>query len=158
MSKTSKRKIEEFNKITNGFIIQKYKTLSNGTTICAGQEFIAGDVAYETLDGVGLYDGEIIGDGPLHDDIETFNTDKEVYCPFETVQPKEVIEDGNKEVTILHHTISYFLRETDLPITFIEEEHIEYMICQGFSEGDLYMTVSDSDCDEVFYGYWKIKK
>ncbi len=158
MSKTSKRIIEEFNKITNGFVIQKYKTLPDGTTICVGQEFITGEVSYETLDGTCLIDGEIIGEGPFHDDIETFDTDKEVYCPFKMVQPKEIEEDGNKTVKILHHTISYFLRETDLPITFIEEEQIEYMIGQGFSEGDLSMTVSNSDCDEVFYGYWKIKK
>ena len=37
-------KVEEFNKVTIGYVIQNYKTLDNGTHVCTGQEFIAGDV------------------------------------------------------------------------------------------------------------------
>jgi hypothetical protein len=62
-------------KITVGFVIQDYKKLPNGTLVCTGQEFIAGDqVDYENEMG------------------ETVEVDtlKEVYCPFEMMQPKHV--------------------------------------------------------------------
>lgn len=66
-----------FNKITNGFVIQNYKTLSNGTHVCTGQEFIAGDVSYRSTE---------YGDGI---DVDP---QKEVYCPLEMMQSKEVPE------------------------------------------------------------------
>jgi hypothetical protein len=63
----------------------------------------------------------------------------------------------NKTITILFHTISYYLRETNLDIDDSEKEQIEYMICQGFSEGSL--TMSDpANPDIEYHGYWKIKK
>ena len=67
--------MNEFNKITVGFVIQNYTTLPNGTTVCTEQEFIAGDqVDYETTGGA-----------PIEVD-----TDKEVYCPMDMVQPKQI--------------------------------------------------------------------
>lgn len=66
-------------KITVGFVIQDYKKLSNGTLVCTGQEFIAGDqVDYEDNRG------EHIDITDLH--VET----KEVYCPFDMMQPKHI--------------------------------------------------------------------
>jgi len=74
--------MEEFNKITTGFVIQKYKTLDNGTYVCIGQEFVASDqVDYETIDG----------------EHTTINPNNEVYCSFGMVQPKEVIDDVEKK-------------------------------------------------------------
>ena len=51
MSEKSKT-LTHFNKITTGYVIQNYATLKNGTTVCVGQEFIAGDqVDYEDIEG-----------------------------------------------------------------------------------------------------------
>jgi len=42
----------EFNKVTTGFVIQKYRKNSTGKFSCINQEFIAGDdVQFETLKG-----------------------------------------------------------------------------------------------------------
>ncbi len=66
-----------FNKITTGFVIQSYKTLPNGTHVCTDQEFIAGEVSYRSTE--------------YGDDIDVHTT-KEVYCPLEMTQPKDVPE------------------------------------------------------------------
>ena len=69
--------MNEFNKITTGYVIQRYKTLPNGALVCIGQEFIAGDqVDYETTGGEPI-------------EIDTM---KEVYYPFHMVQPKDTNE------------------------------------------------------------------
>lgn len=61
-------------KITTGCVVQTYMTLPNGTLVCTGQEFLAGDpVDYEI-------DGEPI----------TVDVSKEVYCPMEMKQPKQI--------------------------------------------------------------------
>ena len=67
-------------------------------------------------------------------------------------------EDENKTITILQHTISYFLRDTNLGIEIdgCSSEHIEYLIGQGFSEGDL--SVCDSSKNVTYHGWWKIVK
>jgi len=70
---------KEHLKITDGFTVQTYITLPNGTMVCKAQEFHAGDVNYE--DGEGR---EI-----------TVNTDKEVYCPMEMKQPKQIPDEDN---------------------------------------------------------------
>ena len=70
---------EHFNKITIGYVIQKYKRLETGVLVCIGQEFIASDeVTYET------------------DDCEAveIDKDKELYCPLEMVQPKPLPDDA----------------------------------------------------------------
>ena len=72
MSKT----LTHFNKITVGYVIQNYVTLKNGTTVCVGQEFVAGEVEYENDTGQGVY--------------EMIDISKEVYCPFEMLQPKHI--------------------------------------------------------------------
>jgi len=72
---------KEHNKITTGFVIQKFVTLPNGTMVCQAQEFVAGDpVDYEDMDG-----------NPIEVD-----TEKEVYCPFGMMRPKQ-IPDPTKE-------------------------------------------------------------
>jgi len=69
------------NKITTGFVIQKY-TILDGKYICVGQEFIAGDqVDYENLNGK-----------PVEID-----TTKENYQPFDMVL-KQVATGGLKFV------------------------------------------------------------
>jgi len=69
----------KFKKITTGFVIQEYITLSNDTSICQSQHFVAGDpVDYEDDNG-----------NPIEVD-----TEKEVYCPFEMQQPKQVGTNG----------------------------------------------------------------
>ena len=66
----------KFRKITIGYVIQDYETLPNGTHVCTEQEFIAGEVSYEN---------------PTYgDDIDTVDTDKEVYCNFNMEQPKHL--------------------------------------------------------------------
>ena len=60
-------------KVTVGYVVQDYIKLSNGTLVCNGQQFIAGDVTYE-IDG----------------DEVSLDTSKEVYCPFEMTQPKHI--------------------------------------------------------------------
>ncbi len=67
-----------YNKITVGWVTQKYVTL-NGKRICVGQEFFAGDqVDRETLDGETIF----------------IDTDKEQYQPFDMKQPKSVEISG----------------------------------------------------------------
>ena len=61
-------------KITNGFVIQTYITLPNGTLVCQEQEFIAGDVDYENEQGETI----------------SIDTSKEQYCHFIMVQPKPI--------------------------------------------------------------------
>jgi len=68
-------------KITVGFVIQDYKEFPNGVLVCTGQEFIAGDqVDYENVDGE-----------PVEVDVL-----KEVYCPFEMLQPKPIPDNNVK--------------------------------------------------------------
>jgi len=67
------------------------------------------------------------------------------------------VEDSNKHIKALCHDISYFFRETDLDIDCCGVEHIEYMIGQGYIEGDLTVTDPDNP-EEVYHGYWSIVK
>ena len=72
----------EFNKITVGFVVQKYKTMGNGSHVCIGQEFVAGDqVDYENLNGEPV----------------TVDTLKENYQPFDMAF-KQVATGGLKFV------------------------------------------------------------
>jgi predicted RNA-binding Zn-ribbon protein involved in translation (DUF1610 family) len=64
----------EHNKITTGYVLQVYATLPNGTQVCIGQTFHAGDSEYENFDGT-----------PIEVD-----TSKEVYCPMDMKQPKQI--------------------------------------------------------------------
>ena len=65
--------INTFNKVTTGFVIQSYATLPDGTHVCVGQEFLAGEVQYESTE---------YGDGL---DVDT---DNECYEPLDMIQPK----------------------------------------------------------------------
>lgn len=70
-----KMSFKEHNKITYGFVIQRFITLPDGTMICQDQEFKAGDpVEYENMDSEAI----------------EIDVDKEVYCPFEMKQPKQI--------------------------------------------------------------------
>ena len=71
-------------KITNGYVVQEYITLPNGTMVCQQQSFIAGEAEYSDMADQILVPG---------DDIDV---DKEVYCPFNMQQPKQ-IPDPDKE-------------------------------------------------------------
>ena len=74
----------EHNKITVGYVIQKFITLPNGTQVCQSQEFIAGDqVDYETLNGE-----------PIEVD-----TTKEAYCPFDMKQPESIPDEDSLKFT-----------------------------------------------------------
>ena len=65
-------KANEFNKITVGFVIQKYKRDDKGVARCVSQSFIAGDQCdYETENG------------------DTLDEQNEEYCPFEMIQPSD---------------------------------------------------------------------
>jgi len=68
--------MKKFNKVTTGFVIQEYITLDNGTLVCVGQTFHAGDADYENEMGENILD--------------QIDTTKEVYCPFDMVQPKKI--------------------------------------------------------------------
>ena len=49
-----------FNKVTYGFVVQKYLRHRNGVARCVSQEFIAGDeVDYETLDETVLRENDV---------------------------------------------------------------------------------------------------
>ena len=68
-------KTKEFNKITVGHVVQKYKKLKNGTFVCVGQDFVDGDVFFEDT-----YYGE---------DVEV-DESKVVDCPMLMEQPKHI--------------------------------------------------------------------
>ena len=70
------------NKITVGFVVQTFDT-DTGKYI--GQNFVAGDVSYESTDGqTPIEDGfmESVNFGP--------NAEKEPYLPFDMLQPSEI--------------------------------------------------------------------
>jgi len=65
---------KKFNKVIVGFVVQEYVTLDNGTHVCVGQTFEAGEVQYDNEDC----------------DVIDIDTDKEVYCPMDMIQPKPI--------------------------------------------------------------------
>jgi hypothetical protein len=65
---------EEHRKITMGYVTQIFVTLPDGTMICQNQNFTAGEVEYENLNSEAI----------------EVDVDKEVYCPFEMKQPKQI--------------------------------------------------------------------
>ena len=76
-----------------------------------------------------------------------------------TDEPVEVEEeeDYNYHITILHHDISYYLADnSEMELGDSESEHIEYMIGQGCSVGEL--NKSDKDGNDGIRGFWKIVK
>lgn len=61
--------------------------------------------------------------------------------------------DGNKEIEILLHNISYYYDNgQDMPEH--EQDHVKEMINQGYVEGEL----NDSNDTEDNYGWWRILK
>jgi hypothetical protein len=81
------------------------------------------------------------------------------------IKDRKAEEDTNLHIEILQHDISYYL-DDDTVIEYgdSESETIEYMIGQGFSEGELCRSYVGDDArrqddvnDEV-RGYWKIVK
>ena len=60
-------------------------------------------------------------------------------------------EDGNKNITLIQHNISYYFDDNS-EIDDYESEHIVYMIEQGYGEGEL-----NKGKDEI-RGWWKIVK
>lgn len=58
---------------------------------------------------------------------------------------------------ILQHRIEWFLRGENAPTTLDEtsEDHIEAMIKEGYNQGELCVSVPDSE--EEFRGWWSIE-
>ena len=56
-------------------------------------------------------------------------------------------------IEILKHTIDYWYRE-DQEMPDHEQEHVESMIMEGFSQGEL--IDHDRETEEVNTGWWKI--
>jgi len=77
--------------------------------------------------------------------------------PVEEIEEYEERLDGNKHIKILQHDISYWYRDTDLDMDDSEQEHIAYVINQGYREGELNMT-DPNNPDETFRGWWRITK
>lgn len=70
---------------------------------------------------------------------------------------EEEEEDTNREITILQHNISYYLDDDSMiELGDSESEHIEYMIGQGYCEGEL--NKSGKDGNDGIRGWWKIVK
>ena len=66
---------------------------------------------------------------------------------------------GNKSCIILHHTISYYFRDTDLLINDSGLEHIAYMIGQDCSEGELSeQSIDGGEIDVDYCGHWRIQE
>lgn len=73
--------MKKYRKITVGFVVQDYIVLPDGKAICQTQNFIAGDqVDYEDKNG----------------DPVDVNIEKEVYCPMDMAQPKQIATGGVK--------------------------------------------------------------
>jgi len=62
---------KQHNKITIGYVIQTYEE-KDGRLVCVEQEFVAGEVEYEAMDGESI-------------EVDTTNED---YQPFNMVQPE----------------------------------------------------------------------
>jgi len=67
--------VNTFKKITVGYVIQEYQTFGD-THVCLKQEFVAGEVQYESTQ--------------YGDQIDTVDTLKETYCPPDMKQPKQI--------------------------------------------------------------------
>tara|TARA_Y100000310_G_scaffold56232_1_gene51582 strand:+ start:24339 stop:24563 length:225 start_codon:yes stop_codon:yes gene_type:complete len=71
-------KVDWFNKVTVGFVIQTFKQNHNGKMVCVAQSFVAGDeVDYENIDGEPV----ALEDRPDYE-----------YEPFEMVKPEASVE------------------------------------------------------------------
>jgi len=84
--------------------------------------------------------------------------EKRIEYQIEEQRKKDALpEDTNNHIQILHHDISYYLDDdSELESGVGEAEHIEYMIGQGYSEGEL--NKSNDDGNDGIRGYWKIVK
>lgn len=71
---------------------------------------------------------------------------------------KEAEEDTNNHIEILFHDISYYFDDdSKIELGDSESEHIEYMIGQGYCEGELNKTDKDgNDGIRGIRGYWSI--
>lgn len=66
-------------------------------------------------------------------------------------------EDTNRLITALQHNISYWLDDDSIMESGdCEHEHIEYMIGQGCSEGEL--NKMGTDGNDGIRGYWSITR
>jgi len=66
--------MDKYQKITVGFVVQDYITLSDGSTACISQNFIAGDEVSREVDG----------------EVVEIDTTKEIYCPFQMEKPNHL--------------------------------------------------------------------
>ena len=102
------------NKITSGFVIQEYEENEDGFFECVRQVFEAGDpVEYETFSGE-----------PVEVD-----TDREVYQPFDMVQPEKerviiVVSDGLIQDIIIPNKANVIVETRDYNIEDTDEDDI----------------------------------
>lgn len=74
-----------------------------------------------------------------------------------TVRAVDDEEDENSHIEILQHDVSYYLDDdSEIELGDSESEHIEYMIGQGCSSGELNKT--DPKDDDSIRGWWSITK
>lgn len=60
------------------------------------------------------------------------------------------------KTTILFHEIEYWYNDNpDMKLPESEEEHIAYMINNGYSSGEL--NYCDNKNDKEYHGWWQIK-
>jgi len=116
----------QHNKITTGFVIQNYITLPNGTQVCQGQQFVAGDqVDYETTGGASI----------------EVDTTKEVYCPFEMAQPKRIPEKEvmQNEAVPANCSTNLTYRELAAHIETMDDEQLDSNVTIHVTEQDEFM-------------------
>lgn len=71
------------------------------------------------------------------------------------IEAKKEEEDTRLHIEILHHDISYYLDDDSImELGDCESEQIEYMIGQGYIEGELNKTGTDDN--DGIRGYWSI--
>lgn len=57
---------------------------------------------------------------------------------------------------ILFHNVEYWYQEhPEMKLPEVEEEHIIYMINNGYSSGEL--NYYDDEMDREYYGWWQIE-
>lgn len=61
-----------------------------------------------------------------------------------------------KYAKILFHDVEYWYEgHENKELQGVDEEHIIYMINEGYSSGEI--NSSDEETDELLYGWWQIK-
>lgn len=140
--------INTFKKITIGYVVQEYETQEDGSHVCIEQEFIAGEVQYDSTE---------YGDG-----LDNVDTDKEVYIGFDMVQPKPstkglqficpncedtklqcCMDDGNSSIVTVIHEDGQF--EYDGDPTDGDLSHYQCDCCGMRLMNDIDLEIQDDE-------------